>query len=239
MNYINQAFILAAGRGERMKPLTDNIPKPLAKIKGRAMIDYILDKFDDLPEVNKIIINSYYLAEVLETHLRLLKNPRIIISHENEKLETGGGLVNALSLFDNNKPLLVINGDLFWKSDEQSSLLKKVIDNFNEEEMDILLALKPKDQFFGYDGNGDFNFNKQNGELSKAENPSHVYIGAQIIHPRIFKDSPKQKCFSLSYFFSKFIKEDGILQRVKGVEVDNQAFHIGTVKTLNEVNSIL
>ncbi len=230
---ISQAFILAAGRGERMKPLTDKIPKPLAEINGKAMIDYTIEKVSALKNINKIIINSYYLAEVLEAHLQSLNNPKIIISHENEKLETGGGLINALPLLDVSEPILIINGDLFWQ-DQNNSLLKTMLENFDENEMDILLALKPKEQFFGYEGNGDFNFDAQTKKIQKAVSASHTYIGVQIFHPRILQNKPEEKCFSLSYYFQKALAEN----RIRGIEVEEKPFHIGTVATLEAVNKI-
>ncbi|MES2677399.1 MAG: nucleotidyltransferase family protein [Pseudomonadota bacterium] len=237
MNNISQAFVLAAGRGERMKPLTDTTPKPLAKIHNKAMIDYALEKISALKSINKIVVNSYYLAEILEAHLHNLNNPKIIISHENEKLETGGGLVNAMALLDSDQPILIVNGDLFWQ-DENNSLLKTMVENFDEKKMDILLALKPKAEFFGYEGNGDFDLDVKTGELKKSANPSHTYIGVQIFHPRILKTKPSEKFFSLSYFFTKAQKENGILDKVFGIEVKETAFHIGTVKTLEAINSL-
>jgi MurNAc alpha-1-phosphate uridylyltransferase len=235
-NNISQAFILAAGRGERMKPLTNTIPKPLAKINGKAMIDYTIEKLSSLKNINKIIVNSYYLAEVLEAHLASLNNQKITISHETEKLETGGGLINALPLIDTTKPLLIINGDLFWQ-DEQNSLLQTMVENFDENKMDILLALKPNQQFFGYEGKGDFNLDKETGEIKKAENPTHTYIGVQIIHPRILQDKPDEKCFSLNYFFKKALDEDKQERnKIRGIEVKEKAFHIGTVESLETIN---
>ena len=234
---ISQAFILAAGRGERMKPLTDTIPKPLAKIKDKAMIDYIIDKVSAVPSINKIVVNCYYLAEILEAHLKSLNNHKIIISHETEKLETGGGLVNAMPFFDDTQPILIINGDIFW-SDEHNSLLEKIIENFDEKNMDILLAMKPREQFFGYEGKGDFDLKKGGSLLNKgSEYYSHTYIGVQIIHPRILKNYPAEKCqlgksFSLGYFFKRN-------EKLKGVEVEERIFHIGTVKTLEEINNLL
>ncbi len=236
---ITQAFILAAGRGKRMNPLTNTIPKPLAKIQGKAMIDYIVKKISNLPDINKIIINSHYLAEILEAHIKSLNNSKIIISRENEKLETGGGLVNALALIDTSEPVLVINGDLFWV-DENSSLLEKMVNNFDPSKMDILLALKPKEQFFGYEGSGDFNLNKENGDLIRTDNSSHshTYIGIQILHPRILENISQEKCFSISsYFFKKAQRESGILEGIKGIEVKEKVFHIGTVETLEMVNN--
>jgi len=231
---INQAFILAAGRGERMKPFTNTTPKPLAEINGKAIIDYAIEKLSTLKNINKIIINSYYLAEVLENHLASLNNPKIIVSHETGKLETGGGLVNAMPLIDVAQPILVINGDLLWQ-DEDNSLLKTMLENFDENKMDILLALKPKDQFFGYEGNGDFDLDKETGELKKSSNPSHTYIGVQIIHPRILENRPEEKAFSLNYFFQKALAEN----RIKGIEAEEKPFHIGTVETLKMLNDKL
>ena len=60
MTKITQAFIFAAGRGERMKPLTDSIPKPLIKIKNKAIIDYAIEKLDQISDIKKIIINGDY-----------------------------------------------------------------------------------------------------------------------------------------------------------------------------------
>jgi len=239
MSKINQAFILAAGRGERMKPLTNNIPKPLAKIKDKSVIDYTISKVSALPTIDKIIVNSYYLADILEEHLNSLNNPKIIISSENEKLETGGGLVNALPLFDQTKPILIINGDLFW-IDQNNPLLQKMIDSFDEQKMDILLALKPKDQFFFYDGNGDFDFNQTTGELIRTNKThhSHIYIGIQIVHPRIFKNKPEDKAFSLNYFFKQAQREDGVLNKVRAIEVEEQAFHISTIADLSAINAM-
>ncbi len=234
-NNITQAFVLAAGRGERMRPLTDTTPKPLAKIHNKAMIDYALEKISALKNINKIIVNSYYLAEVLEAHLQNLNNPKIIISHETEKLETGGGLVKAMDFLDVNQPILIINGDLFWQ-DENNSLLQTMIENFDEKKMDILLALKPNTEFFGYEGNGDFDLNIKTGELRKSANPSQTYIGIQIFHPRILKDRSTEKSFSLGYFFKKAQRESGILDKICGIEVKEKAFHIGTAQTLEAIN---
>ena len=238
MNQINQVFILAAGEGKRMLPLTNTIPKPLAQIKNKAIIDYIIDKISTIKSINKIIINTHHLSPILELHLKSLNNPKIKISSESEKLETGGGLINALPLFDITKPILIINGDVFWQN---QNILQKIINSFDKKTTDILLALKPKDQFFGYRGNGDFDFNKTTKEITKTTNPTHnySYTGIQIIHPKILKNKPPKKAFSLNYFFKKAQKENGILERITGIEIEEEIFHISTMKNLEEINNIL
>jgi len=90
---ISQAFIFAAGRGERMRPITDTIPKPLVKIKNKSIIDYTIEKLNKISDIKKIIINGFYLKDQIEAHIKNLNNSKIIFSKEIEKIETGGGLI--------------------------------------------------------------------------------------------------------------------------------------------------
>jgi MurNAc alpha-1-phosphate uridylyltransferase len=237
-NNITQAFIMAAGRGSRMRPLTDTIPKPLAKINNRPLIDYIVEKLSALSGVQIIIVNTHYLPDILESHLKSLNNPKIIISSEKEKLETGGGLIKALPLIDDEAPILIINSDILWKD---AKVLDLMIETFDEKKMDILLGLQHKDHFFGYEGNGDFAFNKISGELSKPEDSelNYVFCGIQILHPRILKNRPKEKQFSLNYYYQKALRDNGSLDRICGVELQKESiFHIGTMDSLKKANDL-
>lgn len=228
---INQAFILAAGQGKRMRPLTNDIPKPLVKINGVTMLDCILENLKILPQINKIVINGFYLAEKIEHHITLLKNEKIYFSKEAEALETGGGLLQAMEIFDSNKPILIINGDIVFKG----NALKFLVDNFDSQKMDILLGLKAKESFLGYEGNGDFNLN--DGNLTKSAENDFVYCGLQILHPRILQNRELPKApFSLNYFF-KDSQEKSI--RLKGIELPGKFFHIGTVADLEKYSPII
>jgi MurNAc alpha-1-phosphate uridylyltransferase len=236
MKNIEQVFIMAAGRGERMRPLTDSLPKPLVKIKGITMLDLIIEKLNQFPSIKKIVVNAYYLAEKIENHLNSLNNPKITISLETSKLETGGGLQNALNLFNKNKPILVINSDIIWQ-DQKFSDLELMMNNFDINKMDILLGLKSKTDFWGYEGNGDFCFNPTTGEISKPKNAAidlnYVFTGLQIINPKIFDNSPKPP-FSMNYFYQKAANQNGILEKIKGLELKGRFFHIGTVQALED-----
>lgn len=231
MTKITQAFIFAAGRGERMRPLTDSIPKPLVKIKDKAIIDYIIKKLDKIPDIEKIIINGFYLADQIKNHIKKLNNPKIIFSHEIEKIETGGGLIFAKNEIDLNKPLLTINGDVLWQEREGSCDIKTICDNWSIKDCNILLGLKKTAEYLGYNGDGDFNL--QNGNLFKSSNlkMTHAFTGMQIIDPKILKNITK-KCFSMSYFYKEAIGEDGLLQKIKGIELEGKYFHIGTVDAI-------
>ena len=92
------AMILAAGRGVRMQPLTLTKPKPLFEIGGRTMLDHALDRLVGFG-IHRAVVNTFYLAEQIEAHLKNRKDIKIIISHENELLDTGGGIKNALGHF--------------------------------------------------------------------------------------------------------------------------------------------
>jgi len=232
MTEITQAFIFAAGRGERMKPLTDTIPKPLIKINGKAIIDYAIEKLDKIPSIKKIIINGFYLADQVEEHIKKLNNPKIIFSREVEKVETGGGLVFAKDLIDFSQPLLTINGDVLWQDKDGVSDINLICKSWNPENCDILLGLKQTDDYLGYDGNnhggGDFDYFRDRLFRMPDQAMSHVFIGMQIINPKILERAP-EKCFSMSYFYKAAVGEGGLVHRIKGVEMEGKYFHIGTV----------
>ncbi len=241
---ITQAFIFAAGRGERMRPVTDTIPKPLVKIKNKAIIDYAIEKLNKISSIKKIIINGFYLKEKIESHIKNLNNPKIIFSSEIEKIETGGGLVFASDKIDFNQPLLTVNGDVLWLENNGISDIKIMLDTWKKYDCDILLGLKRKEEFLGYDGNkhggGDFNLDVKTGDLTRFNESAmdYVFVGLQIINPKILKQVP-EKCFSMSYFYKKATSENGSVQRIKGVELKGKHFHIGTVAAIKETEDNL
>lgn len=242
MTQITQAFIFAAGRGERMRPLTDSIPKPLVKIKGKAIIDYAIEKLDQIPSIKKIIINGFYLADQIEDHIKKLGNPKIIFSRELEKIETGGGLVFAKNNIDLNKPLLTVNGDILWLDDYVASDIDLMFKNWDASEEDILLGLKKTEDYFGYDGNvhggGDFNLAGDRLFRFPDEAMSHVYVGLQIINPKILALAPG-KCFSMAHYYKAAVAEGGLVHRIKGVELRGKYFHIGNIAAIQNTEKNL
>jgi len=112
-----KAMILAAGRGERLRPLTDKIPKPLVSVAGKSLIEYHLENLAKAG-IDKIIINTAWLAKKI--HQQLGDGSKyginILYSDEGEALETAGGIINALPLLGD-EPFLVINGDIWCDFD--------------------------------------------------------------------------------------------------------------------------
>ncbi len=238
---IKQAFIFAAGRGERMRPITDTIPKPLVKINGKAIIDYTIEKLSKIESIKKIIINGFYLADEMQKHLKNLNNPKIIFSHEIEKIETGGALFFAQNHIDLNAPLLTINGDVLWL-DEDSNDIELLDKNWQNNDCDMLLGLKKTQDYFGYENNeagGDFKLHG-GGNLSKkpGEKLTHAFVGMQIINPKILQKAPS-KSFSMSHFYKSAITQSGDLQGIKGIELQGKYFHIGTPSAIKETENLL
>jgi N-acetyl-alpha-D-muramate 1-phosphate uridylyltransferase len=227
---IKQVFILAAGRGSRMMPLTKNIPKPLIEVNGVSMLDRILAKVNHLNNIENIVVNGFYLADKLESHIYNLKNHKIRFVKENEQLETGGGLVNALPFFDKNEPILIINGDIVWDNDD---LLENFINVFEEGSADILLGVKKKESFLGYNGDGDFDI--INNSVIRNKSGAYVYTGIQILHPKILEliELPVIP-FSLSHFFNNSGKI-----KLDAIELRGNMFHIGDPESLQKYNDVI
>jgi len=109
-----KAMILAAGRGERMRPLTDTTPKPLLKVGGHSLIEYHLQRLSEAG-ISEVVINLSWLGEQIEKTLGTGKAYGMSIEYINEgkqALETGGGIFNALSLLGA-EDFMVINGDVW------------------------------------------------------------------------------------------------------------------------------
>ncbi len=108
-----RAMILAAGRGERMRPLTDRTPKPLLKVAGKALIEYHLERLA-AAGISEVIINHAYLGRQIEQFLGSGQRYGLNITYspETQGLETGGGVYNALPLLGA-PPFLVVNADVW------------------------------------------------------------------------------------------------------------------------------
>ena len=113
MSQITAAMIMGAGLGIRMRPLTDDRPKPLVTVAGTTLIDHSIDRLVQAG-VTQIVVNLHYKAEMLRAHLARRRDVQIIFSDESDLLlDTGGGVVKALHHFDG-RPFFVLNSDSVW-----------------------------------------------------------------------------------------------------------------------------
>src|SRR5690625_5858639 len=109
MNRPTRAMLLAAGRGERMRPLTDKTPKPMLELGGRTMAERALDRLADAG-IEEVVVNLHHLPDQIRSRLEGYQGLTIHFSEEEELLDTGGGVARALPLLGD-EPFYVANGD--------------------------------------------------------------------------------------------------------------------------------
>jgi MurNAc alpha-1-phosphate uridylyltransferase len=214
---ITRAMIMAAGYGTRMRPLTNNIPKPLVKVRGRALIDHVIDRLV-AAGVNEIVVNIHYMGDQIASHIGKRKDATFIISDETDNLlDSGGGIYKALPQFGN-EPFFHANADTVWV-EGVSSALKKLMARWNPETMDALMLLAPTVTTVCYDGRGDFMMDSD-GRLSRVPEgyvSPFVWMSMEIVHPRLFADAPGGK-FSINPLWDKAIAKGRLFgQRLDGV----------------------
>lgn len=219
----SRAMVLAAGRGERMRPITSMMPKPLVKVAGQAMLDFVLDRLADAG-VARAVVNVHYLGEQIVEHLAARTRPQIVISDERaELLDTGGGVVKALPELGR-EPFFHLNSDTLWIDSVKPNLVR-LAEAFDPATMDILLLLAPVATSIGYAGRGDFSMSAD-GRLTKRgeqEVAPYVYAGAAILTPALFDGAPNG-AFSLTRLFDK-AREAG---RLHGLRLEGIWMHVGT-----------
>ncbi len=222
---INKAMILAAGRGTRMRSLTDECPKPLIKVSGRTLIDRVADKIAACG-IKECVVNVCYLGELIKTNLKRRTDMHFIFSQEETALETGGGVKKALPLLGD-RPFFVLNADPLWT--EKTPVLARMAQAFEEEKADILLLLWPMERTFGHTGKGDYYIENGRPRRKKPqeETAPFVYAGAQILNPRIFDDTPQGK-FSLNLLYDRAEKAG----RLAAVIGEGEWYHVGTPEAL-------
>jgi MurNAc alpha-1-phosphate uridylyltransferase len=226
-------MVLAAGLGERMRPLTLNAPKPLLEVGGKALIDWTLDRFA-AAGISKVVVNSHYKAEMLEAHLAGRADLDIKISREAERLETGGGVAHALPHFGG-APFYVANADSVWL-DGPTPALNRLAVGWDPEKMDALLLLMSAPRSDSYEGWGDFMMDPAGRLTFRPERrvAPYVYAGLHICAPRLFAEAPDGS-FRLTQLWRKAEAEG----RLYGLVHDGAWFHVGTPDALEAADGQL
>ncbi|MFD0916898.1 nucleotidyltransferase family protein [Pseudahrensia aquimaris] len=231
---IDEAFLLAAGLGTRMKPITDTIPKPLVQVAGVTLLDHALNALDK-GGVNHTVVNVHYLADQIEAHCAKRTAPRITISDERaELLDSGGGVVNGLNHFASDT-IFVLNADSFWVDNSRSNLTM-LRDTWDPERMDMLMLLAERESAIGFDGPGDF-FQNDAGQLTRrgeAETAPFAYAGAFIVKTELF-DGIAEPAFSLNRQFDDALSRG----RLFGQVLDGLWLHVGTPDAIPEAEAAI
>jgi MurNAc alpha-1-phosphate uridylyltransferase len=219
----DRAMVLAAGLGTRMRAFNGQLPKPLVRVGGKALIDHVLDRLADTG-VECAVVNVHHLADQIEQHLQARQRPRIVISDERAELRgTGGGVVKALAALGD-APFFHVNSDTIWIDGVQPNLARLAA-AFDVAQMDALLLLAPTATSIGYTGRGDYAMAPDGRLIRRGERDvvPFVYAGAAILAPALFRDAPAG-AFPLTAMFDRA----GEAERLFGLRLEGVWMHVGT-----------
>lgn len=215
-----RAMILAAGKGERMRPLTLTTPKPLIAIAGVPLIEYHLRALAQAG-VCEVVINHAWLGEKIEAHLgdgeRFGLN--ITYSRESQPLETGGGIYKALPLLGD-APFIVVNGDIF--TDYDFSVLRKPLDGLAH----LVLINNPEHHL-----EGDFSL-QENRVLSPGAQ-TFTYSGIAVLSPKLFAD-----CQAGAFKLAPLLRQAIAQGQVSGEHFNGSWIDVGTQERLAAAEAV-
>lgn len=217
-----KAMILAAGRGERLRPLTDTTPKPLIKVGGEELIVRHIKKLKEIG-ITEIVVNSAHLHEQIEARLGDGSEFGVNITHSVEGpggLETAGGIIKALPYLGE-EPFLTLNADTLMDADYRQFLLPKV----EEGEARLFLTGNPE-----HHPQGDFDLKEGTAVMGS----SYTFSGAALYSPQIFSSMPVQR-LPLRPVFEKLAAEG----KLKGSLLEGRWFDVGTLQRLNEAEQYI
>jgi len=225
---VKTALILCAGYGKRLAPITDDVPKPLLKVKNVNLLDNALNFVKSIG-INKIKINTFYLSEQIKNFIEKKNYPlNIDIINDGEKiLDTGGGIYNLIKHSDE-EDFVTLNPDTLWNSN--------YINTFNEMEKFYfknkaknLLMLVNKDKSFDTRFKGDFSLNKN--KLSKEIKNDFIYTGCQILNKKVFQKI-NSNIFSISEIWNGLIDN----KELYGYESLNEFIHLTDIEIFKKLN---
>jgi MurNAc alpha-1-phosphate uridylyltransferase len=217
-------MVLAAGRGERMRPLTDREPKPLLRVGGRRLIEFHLDRLA-AAGFRDIVINTAWLGDLIEAELGdgARYGLAITYSHERpEALETGGGIHRALPLLGSG-PFLIVNGDV-W-TDIDFGALRQALPARSLAHL-VLVPNPPQH------ARGDFRL--EQGRVEEGEGERFTYSGIGVFRPALF-----DACAPGKFPLLPLLREAIAAGRLSGEVHRGRWFDIGTVERLNALDAEL
>ena len=230
-------MVLAAGLGTRMRAVSETTPKPLVPLAGKPLIAYALESLERAG-VTEVVVNTHHLAAQIESFLACYAArpgaPRIHVSREEERLETGGGVRQALPQLGD-EAFYVLNSDSVI-AERDTPALARLAEAWNGEAMDALLLLCPCDRALGCGGAGDF-FRDRDGRLTRrgaAASAPYIFTGVQLLHPRLFADAPAG-AHSLNRHYDKAILAD----RLFGIVHRGHMLHVGSPEGLEQAERFL
>lgn len=216
-----KAMILAAGRGERLRPLTDNLPKALVEVRGRSLLERHLDRLGDA-DVEDVVINLGWQGKQIQERVGSGSGYGLNIAYSDEGqkiLETGGGIHNALHLLGDD-PFLVINADIYTDMPVPNVVLK-------ESAVGHLMLVPTPD----YRDAGDFDL--VDGLLRNTVSPLLTYSGVAVYRPTFFDE-----CRAGRFSIVPMLREAAVGGRLQGSLYEGLWADVGTAERLAALHEV-
>lgn len=227
---INTAFILCAGFGKRLNPLTLDTPKPLIKFNNITVLETCINLIESLG-IQQIIINTFYLRDQIHSFInnKKFRSKISIVEDGDEILDTGGGINNMMK-HTNEENVLIFNPDTIWKKNYTNEIIEMEKLYFSNQLKNILLLVK-KELSFDKNLSGDFDL--IDNLIIKNNDRKFIYIGCQIINKKILSDY-KDKNFSISNVWNDLIKK----KELYGFETTKEFYHLTDLETFKKLQDL-
>jgi MurNAc alpha-1-phosphate uridylyltransferase len=217
-----KAMILAAGRGERLRPLTDTTPKPLVPVKNKPLIVYHLEKLAEA-SITEVVINLWHLGDNIKKYLGngSAFGLNIVYSEETELLETGGGICKALPLLGE-QDFILLNGDIFTNYDFSQLIPTQIRDRGLLGH--LVLVPNPEHHL-----SGDYGMDNQ-GRVNHTR--TYTYSGIAKLSPQLFLGQTVHK-FRLPDLFMKAM----LTEQISGELYKGFWYDVGSIERLRDLES--
>ena len=227
---INTAFILCAGFGKRLNPLTLDTPKPLMKFNNITVLETCINLIESLG-IQQIIINTFYLKDQIHSFINGNKfRSKISIIEDGDKiLDTGGGINNMMK-HTSEENVLIFNPDTIWKKNYTNEIIEMEKLYFSKQIKNILLLVK-KELSFDKNLSGDFDLT--DNLIIKNNDRKFIYTGCQIINKKLLSDY-KDKNFSISNVWNDLIKK----KELYGFETTEKFYHLTDLETFKKLQDL-
>jgi MurNAc alpha-1-phosphate uridylyltransferase len=227
---INTAFILCAGFGKRLNPLTLDTPKPLIKFNNITVLETCINLIENLG-IRQIILNTFYLKDQIHNFInhKKFKSKISIIEDGEIILDTGGGIKNMMK-YTNEDDVLIFNPDTIWKKHYSNEIIEMEKMYFSKKLKNILLLVK-KELSFDKNLNGDFDL-KEN-LIIKNNDRKYIYTGCQIMNKKLLSHL-KDKNFSVTDIWNDLIEK----KELNGFETNNDFYHLTDLETFRKLQDL-
>ncbi len=227
---VKTAFILCAGLGKRLNPITLETPKPLLKLNDKTMLEKCINMILELG-IKKIFLNTFHLGNQISEFIRNKKFPIDIqiINDGNEILNTGGGILNMIKN-SQDENFIIFNPDTLWGLNYLDEINNMQNLYFSNNLENILLCVK-KNLSFDKNLKGDFNL--INHSLRKNKDNDFIFIGCQILNKSLF-NSYKLCNFSISEIWDELLNKN----ELNGFESVNKFYHLTNLETFKKLQDL-